>query len=207
MKFVFLSSCFLGAHLDLSFADARQRSSNVRRGLKKSKQAQDHTSAGGDSFFSYYYGGASGDFSYANGSTSISRDNSSADGNMNTSGDSEPTDSVEGGADPSGSNDSTQLERICDLYSEFENSVSNNFAAETCQNFERFDFLMCPEEYNIQRICTSSTGLTANLSDAIMHEYCLRFFPENLNSTNGMPCSELCHAFVVEADCCKVQCP
>lgn len=202
MKFVFLFAPFLAAHLHVGFADARCKRTSLRRSLKKYKQPQDRTGTSGDSYFSYYYG-KSGDFDHGKGHTISSGDNNSAESHTSTSEDSDPTNPVEGAADASGSNDSTYLERICDLYVDFKNSVSTN----PCQSFERFDFLMCPEDYIIEGICTSSSGLSADLSDAIMNQYCLRFFNENLNASNGMLCSDLCNAFVGEADCCKVRCP
>ena len=176
MKFLFLLASFVGAHVDVGFQDARPKRTSLRRGLKKYKDAKEDTTTNGDSYFSYYYGDG-GDFSYASG-----------------------------GATDAGSNDSTFLERICDLYAEFE-TVSTNPANNSCQNFERFEFLMCPKEYTVQRICSTSIGFNANLSVAIMNEYCFRFFPENLNSSNGIVCPDLCKTFVVEADCCNVRCP
>lgn len=205
MKLVFLIASFVGAYVHVGFADARQKRTSLRRDLKKYKQAQDHTKASGDSCFSYYYGDSPmstvGDFSYPESRTGKSGDCTGKGGTTN------PTIPGEGAADASGSNDSTHLERICDLYAEFESSVSSYLVANPCQNFERFEFLMCPKEYTIERICTSSSGVSANLSDDIMNQYCRRFFPENLNSSNGKLCSDLCSAFVNEADCCKVSCP
>lgn len=211
MKVVFLLAYFVGSRCE-GFADARHRDTGLRRGLKKDKQTQDHAIASGDSYFSYNYDDGrvshSGDFSYGKGrtnTTGIGNNNSSED-HTTTSGD-DPTIPVEEGADASGSNDSTYLERICDLYAEFESSFSANLTTHSCQHSERFEFLMCPEEYYVQGICAAASGVTANMSDAIMNQYCLRIFPENLNSSKGIPCSDLCYYFVAEADCCKVRCP
>ncbi len=108
--------------------------------------------------------------------------------------------------EPSGSNDSTHLEHICDLFAEFESVASSNTVMDACETLEGFKFLMCPDEYETMKICASSGPLDIN--DAIMNAYCLPMF-ESLNDipAEGMLCADLCSSFFVEADCCNLSCP
>lgn len=104
-----------------------------------------------------------------------------------------------------GSNDSSHLEHICGLFSEFGSQTSN--FQESCDDFDRFKYLMCPDEYEIGKICDFRTQYQA-IQDAITGEYCGPLF----SALSDVPveqdlCVDLCNSFVAESDCCELSCP
>jgi hypothetical protein len=113
-----------------------------------------------------------------------------------------PTEEI---AEQSGSNDSSHLEHICGLFVEF-GSVASTFDG-GCDDFDRFKVLMCPDEYEIQKICDSRVH-HSDTQEAIADEYCgplftpLRDVPEE-----EYLCADLCNSFVSEFNCCDLGCP
>eukprot|EP00429_Kryptoperidinium_foliaceum_P000600 CAMPEP_0176012718 /NCGR_PEP_ID=MMETSP0120_2-20121206/5939_1 /TAXON_ID=160619 /ORGANISM="Kryptoperidinium foliaceum, Strain CCMP 1326" /LENGTH=166 /DNA_ID=CAMNT_0017345611 /DNA_START=131 /DNA_END=631 /DNA_ORIENTATION=- len=96
--------------------------------------------------------------------------------------------------EPEGSNDGSFLEHICGLYADF-SSFPN------CQEFDQFQHLMCPHDYEVEKICASAE---IDLTVAAMNEFCTPLF-RPLNQEE-VPCEDLCMGFV-QANCCNIECP
>lgn len=109
----------------------------------------------------------------------------------------------------SGSNDSTHLEQICGLFVDFARVAASSInPMEECGNFDNFNNLLCPDDYEVQKICSSSGS--SDILDASFNAYCLPLFQSmtmNSFSKDGMICAEICNLFIVQADCCKLRCP
>lgn len=100
---------------------------------------------------------------------------------------------------PSGSNDDSHLERICSLYADFGAQRGD------CQEFKGLLHLMCPDDYEVQKIC-GATGGAVKLEDAIASEFCFKTFENTLATGGNATCDELCTDFVVESSFCAVSC-
>lgn len=99
--------------------------------------------------------------------------------------------------DPDDSNDSSHLERICGLFGDFHDSASD-----ACEPFDAFNDLMCPNDYEIQKICSAKY---VAIDEAIVGEYCEPLFAP-LGDVSDDPCVDLCKSFVADAGCCNLSC-
>jgi hypothetical protein len=113
-----------------------------------------------------------------------------------------PTEEV---LEPAGSNDGSHLEHICGLFAEF-GSVASTFEG-GCDDFDRFKNLMCPDEYEIGKICDSRAD-NSDTQEAIADEYCGPLFtPLSDVPEEEYLCADVCISFVSEANCCNLSCP
>lgn len=107
-------------------------------------------------------------------------------------------------SEPSGSNDGSHLEHICSLFAE-SGSILAGFQG-SCDDFDRFKDLMCPDEYEIGKICDSRAQYS-DIQEAIEDEYCGPLFsPLNEVPVDEQTCADLCKSFVLEWNCCNLSC-
>jgi len=101
---------------------------------------------------------------------------------------------------PAGSNDGSYLEHICGLYTEFLSKANN-----TCDSFQRFGNIMCPNDYELQKICTTSSY--SDLSEAVVGGFCEPLFVPLVDvPEQQVLCADLCKSFAVDTHCCNISC-
>lgn len=102
-----------------------------------------------------------------------------------------------------GSNDSTFLSDICDLFLDFDD-IGDGF----CSDFDHpQQHLLCPSDYGTEKICQH--GDSDLLDDSVFMEYCEPLFAPLDDAEQKEACTKSCMEYVSpnKLDCCNVSCP
>lgn len=105
------------------------------------------------------------------------------------------------------SNDGSHLGLICEILQSYNDLVlagSNDL--DFCLPFEMESSLLCPNAYEIGKIC-DGVQIELGLNVSVVDNYCVLLFDDMYTDLSMKEnCVDFCAAFVNEGDCCALTC-
>lgn len=105
------------------------------------------------------------------------------------------------------SNDGSHLDLICGIFQSYNDlALAGSSNMDFCRAFETDNSLLCPNEYELGKICD---GIQAGLAlkASITENYCAPIFDEvHFDAFMMVDCAGFCVSFVDEGDCCDLSC-